>query len=519
MTFPSRLRKRRASRSTPDTTDAPIAGAPVVEILRKRRRKRRRILFALIAISLLLVSPFAISQWRIYRSNLKVTDQNWPRLAALGKSDRLLIISPHCDDETLGAGGTITKARKNGVRVRVVFITNGDGSLATQYVQRACEWKAKLKGEMLADKSDNLFQRIAAMRQRETLAACAKLGVSKNDVIFLGYPDGGTRAMWETNWSNSTPFQSKTTGSSRSPYANSFTPNAEYSGAQVVRDLEKIFRQFQPTYLMTTHPEDTHPDHWAAYAYSSAALEKLRLDSSTQAWAKRAQLLGFLVHHGIWPTPNGFHPEKNLFPPASLVKSDSRWLIENLSPENVAAKTAALESYPSQLATTPRFLRAFVRQNELFGALDNSENVSDPPSDSVWSEAWRAADIQSLTMETVAGVLQLQTILAGAPSSRLRYEFSIHVITPVKIVAWKIDARRIGNNTQANLTNLDPTSASRSTLKSNLIPSGFNIQLPREILGANSKNSTILISAATFAGDNRLDQTATRIMKFGSGLK
>ena len=518
MTFPFQLRPKRARRSTPD---APNADVSVAEILKKRRQKRRRIALLLLAIPLLLSSPLAISQWRIYRSNLQVTDQNWPELAALGKSDRLLIISPHCDDETLGAGGTIAKARKNGARVRVVFITNGDGSLATQYVQRSNEWKAKLKDEKIADKSANLFQRIAAMRQGETLAACAKLGVAKEDVIFLGYPDGGTRAMWETNWSNQTPFQSKTTGSSRSPYANSFTPNAEYSGGQAVRDLEKIFRQFQPTIVLTTHPEDTHPDHWAAYAYSLAALEKLRLDKSpsTQAWAKRAQLLGFLVHHGIWPTPNGFHPEKNLFPPASLVKSDSRWLIENLTSENVAAKTAALESYPSQLATTPRYLRAFVRQNELFGALDNSEKVNDPPSDSVWSEAWRAADIQSLKMESAAGVLQLQTILAGAPSSRLRYEFSIHVTAHDKIDAWKIVARRSGNNIQAIWTDLSASSSSGNSLDANLISNGFNIQLPREMLGANPKISTILISAATFAGENRLDQTATRTMSFISGLK
>lgn len=490
---------------------------PSAVVLRKRRLKRK-LMVALVGIPLLAISPLAVSQWNIYRGNLAVEDKDWPLAAPIKKSDRLLIVSPHCDDETLGAGGTIAAARKSGASVRVVFVTNGDGSGTTRYIQQARELKAKINpaGWLKRDsknkskESDNLFQRIAAMRQRETLAACAKMGLAAKDAIFLGYPDGGTRAMWETNWSIETPFRSPYTGSSSAPYANAFTPKAPYAGVQITRDLEKIFREWKPTVVMTTHPEDTHPDHWAAYAYSSATLEKLRLDAKQGTWATRTRLLGFLVHHGIWPTPNGYHPEKNLLPPASLVKSDTQWQIAQLSRIAQEAKRSALECYASQLATTPRYLRAFVRRNEMFGSLGKSSKTVDPPSDSSWSEAWPPVDIRGLHTQNTPAIFTLQTELAGGPSSRVKYRYAIHVVTAQAITAWQVEVRTGGKALQAILTKAGSTSSKGAiSLKATSRTKGFAFELPRQKLGLQAQPATLLISAATISGSTRFDQTAT----------
>src|SRR5262245_43450761 len=40
---------------------------------------------------------------------------------------RLLVFSPHPDDETLGAGGLIQRVLDAGGAVKVVFMTSGDG--------------------------------------------------------------------------------------------------------------------------------------------------------------------------------------------------------------------------------------------------------------------------------------------------------------------------------------------------------------------------------------------------------
>ena len=52
--------------------------------------------------------------------------QRYPRLQAAGQQDRILIIAPHIDDESIGAGGYAIDALANGADVYVVFLTAGD---------------------------------------------------------------------------------------------------------------------------------------------------------------------------------------------------------------------------------------------------------------------------------------------------------------------------------------------------------------------------------------------------------
>lgn len=75
-------------------------------------------------------------------------------------ADRILVVSPHQDDETLGVGGYITAAVKAGAAVEVIFATDGD--------------KRGLK----------------ATRQTEALKALQTLGVAGTAVKFDNFPDG-----------------------------------------------------------------------------------------------------------------------------------------------------------------------------------------------------------------------------------------------------------------------------------------------------------------------------------------
>jgi LmbE family N-acetylglucosaminyl deacetylase len=477
-------------------------------------------------------------QYVLYRDNLAVANEKLPVTAPLKKTDRVLIVSPHCDDETLGAGGAMAQARKIGARVQVVFITNGDGSRSTQLVAEARALRRDVSFKKLlvrqngstpaASAPRNLFQNIAAMRRREALAACRKLGIAERDVIFLGYPDGGTRAMWEKNWTQNNAYFSPYTKTARSPYDFSKTKNAPYSGAQVVRDLESILRDFAPTVILTTHPADTHPDHWAAFAYSTAALERLRLDKNpqTRAAATRAQLRAFLVHHGFWPAPHGYHPNAVLAPPASLEKCGTHWQSQPLSQNAQSAKKSALEQYSSQLVWTPQYLRSFLRRNELFGQVpiatiqnssltpQASKLINDSPSDSSWRDRWPAADIQSIEYQLQPGVLRLQTRLAGASSGRVHYRFSVHAITKTGITAWTVDARREGTKLRATLQSNDGNRESGKTALSGQITSdGFAFDVPRATLGVLPAPATLLVSASTSVGQTRLDQSPTGILR------
>ncbi|GGB40127.1 hypothetical protein GCM10011380_31980 [Sphingomonas metalli] len=84
---------------------------------------------------------------------------------------RLLVVAPHPDDEAIGAYGLISRARRRGVPVRVVVVTDGAASHPS-----SPRWPRA---------------RLVAERQRESRRVLRRVGVAAGAVTFLGLPDGG----------------------------------------------------------------------------------------------------------------------------------------------------------------------------------------------------------------------------------------------------------------------------------------------------------------------------------------
>jgi LmbE family N-acetylglucosaminyl deacetylase len=282
--------------------------------------------------------------------------------------ERLFVLAPHPDDEALGAGGIIYRAARAGLPVRLVFLTNGDGSQSTRLA-------AKLRRPQRYPNTPETFLQLAEMRQREVLASAAVLGLSPEDTVFLGYPDGGTRAMWERHRDGQSLYRSAHTKCNRSPYHNSRTPQAPYSASGALEDVIGAIADFKPTIVMTTHAMDTHSDHRTSFELCRAALAHLRGSPAEGKWAMECRFYTFLVHYGVWPVPSHYRPELYLAPPAALRGPQHNWLTLPLGPDECAAKRAALECYRSQLKITPRYLRSFLRRNELFDAVGVAGNL------------------------------------------------------------------------------------------------------------------------------------------------
>ena len=359
---------------------------------------------------------------RSHAANFGALQTQWPPYQPLTSADRVLILSPHLDDESLAAGGLMAQAQRLGVPVRVAFLTNGDGSRST------------LIAHNLRHRHPQSMVEFALLRQHEARAACAQFGLDEDDLIFLGYPDGGGLPLWEEFWEAKRPFRSAFTGLIRAPYADARTLRTPYCGDAVWRDLIGVMRDFRPTRVLTTHPADTHPDHATIYNFAALALETLRLEPDTRAWATATRLESFMVHYGIWPVPNGLHPDQVLAPPAPLHATGTQWTNLDLDAADQATKLCAINSYPSQLAVTPRYLRAFARRNEIFG----SEPVG---CDCIHARTATgltprhalnpARDLRALTIErTQDGGLTIQVQLCAPPSERLRYRVLLHAVVP-----------------------------------------------------------------------------------------
>lgn len=80
-----------------------------------------------------------------------------------------LVIAPHPDDESLGCGGFIAEAVRQGRPPVVVIVTDGAGSHPASKA-----WPR---------------ERLVARRQQEAREAVAELGLAQDRIVFLGLPD------------------------------------------------------------------------------------------------------------------------------------------------------------------------------------------------------------------------------------------------------------------------------------------------------------------------------------------
>lgn len=275
---------------------------------------------------------------------------------AVERNSRFLIIAPHSDDEILGAGGLMYMAAQAGCAVHVAMLTNGDGYNRAALGGQSRRWRPT-PARAIA---------FAYERQRETLQALERLGLDADSLTFLGYPDRGLIHMWDRHWQSDMPYRSRFTGATHSPYDNSFTPNAPFSGMSLVADLEHILGQFQPTHIVVPHPNDFHGDHWAGCCFTLYALERLRTHGNLRT---QPIVLQYLVHQGPWPRPRGFRPGLGLQPPVTYAGLRFPWVTLPLTRAAVAHKHDALLCYRSQMVFMRTYLLSFVRSNELFGVL------------------------------------------------------------------------------------------------------------------------------------------------------
>ncbi len=288
--------------------------------------------------------------------------QNISELPAFQKGDRVLVLAPHPDDETIGCAGVILHALKAGARVKVVYLTNGDNNIFSILFSNPLLFPIRL---LLLSEGD--FVTLGKRRQQEAVKAMGILGVKEDDLLFLGYPDHGTDQMFVFNWDNNKPYRSMFSKKTAVPYDESQSYKKEFKGNSILGDLKKVMLDYKPTKVFVSHPADVNGDHWALYLYLQVVLADL-MDEMPEP-----QVFPYLVHVPHWPTPHDYHPELKMeTPPPSFfgdLAPTMRWQQLQLTPEEIEKKHQAMLAYNSQTRVSAFYLLSFVRQNELFNDL------------------------------------------------------------------------------------------------------------------------------------------------------
>ncbi|MBT3183882.1 MAG: PIG-L family deacetylase [Nitrospina sp.] len=125
----------------------------------------------------------------------------------LPPGENILVFSPHCDDESIGCGGTLYKHHQKGHHLTAVFMTDGSK----------------------CDSNGNDANDIVQIRKQEAEAAAQILGIDR--LIFLGHPDRQLRTTQEA-----------------------------------VRQVEGILDEVKPDTVYLPFFLDNHPDHMATAA-------------------------------------------------------------------------------------------------------------------------------------------------------------------------------------------------------------------------------------------------------------
>lgn len=337
--------------------------------------KRWRYPLLLVLLLLLVVSGRGLARARFAGWVSPTLDDLAP--LPLAGHQRLLVLAPHNDDETLGVAGLILAARRQGMEVRVAIATNGDGYLfATMEDFR----------RVFPHSAD--FIRMGDIRQQESLNALRVLGVPADHVSFLSYPDRSLPALWEDDWRVETPYRSPYTKASQSPYAITYDPKAVYAGEDLLADLQSIIESYHPDLIVYPHPNEVHPDHWGLSIFTHLALALIQQDDPDY----QPDAFVYLIHQPDYPQPKGYYPQDCLLPPPSLFTLSPRWFYLDMSEADTQRKQEALAEYKTQLPVLGKFMESFVRHNELFAQVQSATLPHLAKGDTLDPDTWRDRD-------------------------------------------------------------------------------------------------------------------------------
>ncbi len=302
--------------------------------------------------SFALAGSVGVTSW--YKRRARVVNE-FPALRLCSASDRLLVVVPHPDDEVLACGGAILSALEAGASVHIVFLTLGDGFWIDAALL-AHHWRPSWE--------DNL--KLGQRRLREAQNASKSLGLPKENLFFLGYPDRGLMPMIRLEGSDAV-YHSIYTGVDRVPYKEALSPEAQHTLGNLLGDLETVLERVKPTVLLAPSSRDAHPDHQASAELVARTLGSRR-DIRRYEW---------IIHGGLeWPLPKGFHPRLALVPPPR--GRGLSWERLDIDHDQVRTKSQAIGAHHSQVLLMSRYLNSFARRNELFAQVAAEESDEQP---------------------------------------------------------------------------------------------------------------------------------------------
>jgi LmbE family N-acetylglucosaminyl deacetylase len=288
----------------------------------------------------------------------------------IGKGERLLVLAPHPDDETLSSAGLTKRVLDNGGSVRFVVVTSGDA-----YVNAV----VKETGKRHPTAEDYMV--FGEKRLHESSRAAMVLGKGHINLDLLGFSDGAIYDSLISHWKRNNPFRSDFTGFDHVPYSEAEDRSIAQDGQDLLDKLVAIMLETKPTLIAFPDVMENDSDHAGLGMFVLLSVHDWL--SKRPTIHIRPRMLAYLVHwqHGWpkgsnWRIPEDWSNEAMHLPNDLPLRGHKRVCLD-LPRSDVMLKREALAQYKTQQMIMSDFLSSFVRRSECFTLLkpDDSNTI------------------------------------------------------------------------------------------------------------------------------------------------
>ncbi|WGS84500.1 PIG-L family deacetylase [Methylomonas sp. UP202] len=312
----------------------------------------------------------------------------------VGRGERLLILAPHPDDESLSAAGLAQRVFANGGSVRSVVVTSGDA-----YVDAVVQQTGKRKPSA-AD-----FLAFGERRLDESRRAAQVLGKGFLHLDLLGFSDGSIYSALVSHWRRNQPMRSDFTGFDHVPYSEAVDRGYAQDGQDLLSELVAILRETRPTMIAFPDVMENDSDHAGLGMFTLLAVRDwLAREPSQNIHPK---MLAYLIHwRPGWPTGSNWGIAQDwsgqpMQLPDDLPLRGHHRVCLNLMPAEVATKRQAMAEYQTQQLIMGDFLASFVRSSECFTQLQTGDTQRIENVVEHWRHVRKAFDSHPLTRRKI----------------------------------------------------------------------------------------------------------------------
>lgn len=257
------------------------------------------------------------------------------------QNEKIVLFAPHQDDEVISAFLYLEEQKQKGNQVSVIFATNGD------YQGR----------------------NIASVRAEESIKALSRIGISQDDIYFMGYADTGMHPsksflfrLYHSGIQQvlSAPYSSYTYHplNGETVHHIFYGKEAPYTKYSFYQDIRMIIRLLCPDILLIPFCFDFHGGHQALGKSIQEIVENNHLNIPRYS---------YLIHAGndwTWPNRKG-----NTFICPEII-SKQQWkkrVIFSFPEEKIEQKKKAIQLFITQQPTSQNnYLNSFAKAEEIF---------------------------------------------------------------------------------------------------------------------------------------------------------